>query len=53
MLGSREVARYINCWLALRRSKVLRDLRHYLRVKHQEEHVTDRLKERSIGKGGA
>ena len=39
--------------LLLRRSEVLRSLRHYLRAQSQEHHTIDRLKERGVERGRA
>ena len=40
-----------NCGLLLRRSEVLRSLRHYLRVQSQGHHTIDRLEERGVERG--
>ena len=37
--------------LRLRRSEVLRSLRHYLRVQNQGHHTFDRLEERGVERG--
>ena len=37
--------------LLLRRSEVLRSLRHYLRVQNQGHHTFDRLEERGVERG--
>ena len=39
--------------LLLRRSEVLRSLRHYLRAQSQRHHTTDHLEKRGVERGSA
>ena len=51
--GPRGAVFFLTSGLFLERSKVLRNVRHYLRAKSQGHHAIDRLEERGVERGSA